>query len=205
METFGKRIDAHDDLKDRYVIVEIGGGDKPLMNDLRLSEDKNALYLGIDHTPLHRVPSRQAPTTAMLIEDVTSSSFLESSYLDGKVDRLVVFNVISILGDKDFITENIPKFIDKISKSLKPGGKALIGEWYTPEWAQELIHIDYARYNLKCRILERPEEVHEILSEFGVIEKRIQDIVFRWDQPEVSDAGGKPFMLVLTHPEQEGN
>ncbi|MBP9816612.1 MAG: hypothetical protein KBD05_01120 [Candidatus Pacebacteria bacterium] len=198
IEALGQNPDKY---QGRFIVVEIGPGGKhrSLLKDLSLPEEQEPLYLAVDpegeNLDIHQ--KKNSPSPAVMKASITDPAFYHDRDLDGQVDRVFVFNVLSIAG-----TSSLPHFkrlfSEKIRSILKRGGKAYVAEWLTPGTMQEILDFKYEDYGLEARIVRDSEEVKKILKEEGISKNRRKSIAASFDslEPQVT-----PFLLVLTKKE----
>lgn len=195
---------ANEKYRGRFVVVEVGGAghreehDMSLMNHLAIDPEKHPLYINIDDRPdnLKKVPGVGAPSVAVQQGDIFSGRFLYDRDLDGSVDRFILFNVLSE-NVRQMVEASLPSLSLKIASMLKEGGKAFIGEWYTPDKVSEITQFDFERYGLRKSVFRDGEAVRRELGELGVSEQKVETIIR--DFNACSEMGAHPFLIVLTN------
>ena len=174
--------------KGRKVIVEIGGqlqtsqGDTTLLNQLRIPERENPLYIGINNHKqyLGTIPKESASSAAMMTADIKDPDFLEHfTELDGQVDRLFLLNVLTDYpeewGNVDPLYYKL--LLQKIATMLKPGGKAYVAEWYTPSMMGGLQETNPVP-ELKPKLITGVNKILNALKQEGVQEEKLSSIRF---------------------------
>lgn len=121
-------------------IIDVGGGESTLVDDLLARGYANLTVLDISKTAIEVTKARLAglaDRVAWLVADVTSTDLPPSTY-DVWHDR-AVFHFLTTAADRAAYVENV-------RKSVKPGGHVIIGT-FGPEGPAKCSGLDVQRYD----------------------------------------------------------
>lgn len=167
-----------------------------------------------------RKPDNGHVSVESLNSDVTSSSFTENRSFDGNVDLLVANNMIGELFPaiegtfwqrvrqnlKPGYSSALPNVLPKVAAILKPGGTAIIGQWNTPDFGDELYAMKdkvdaWARFGLRARYIERAPAVEALLDELHIKEEEKRRVLVYFRTKPVTNI--PPFIVMLKKPHND--
>ena len=200
--------------KGRFVIVEMGGSSpdyssKSMMGNVEAPKGAGEpLFLGIDisRKGLRTRQKKRGHSAAMMERDIASKKFIVGNELDQSVDRLFAHNVLSVAATDEKpgqyrSYEFVSKFMEKLSRMLKPDGVAMIAEWMAPENMYEVHRMDFSPWGLKATIVREPTDVVPELMRAGIKNDMLVHLTNRLRTRTVThlpDIHLQPFLLVLT-------
>lgn len=144
-------------------IIDIGGGESTLVDDLLARGYSNVTVLDISRTALEVTKVRlgeAANRVEWLVGDITAADFSESAY-DIWHDR-AVFHFLTTAADR-------AAYVERVKKSMKVGGSVIIGT-FGPEgpticsglsvqrYSAEALHGEFGR---RFRLVDSRNELHE--------------------------------------------
>lgn len=121
--------------RQHHTIIEFGPNMWPLVEAFDIPASMHPAYLGVDNTTQRlEVFAKDTKTEipiALRQESLTDLAFLRGTELDDTAMCIPLMNVMSALDDEGAVSCML--VIKKLIRMLRPGGKLIIGEWYTPD------------------------------------------------------------------------
>jgi SAM-dependent methyltransferase len=152
-------------------IIDVGGGESTLVDDLLLREYKNITVLDVSQTAIDITKSRlgsAAEKVRWLVGDITEIE-LELGAYDLWHDR-AVFHFLTA-------REQRIAYVRQVARSVKPGGHIIIGT-FGPEGPMRCSGLEVMRYDAESlhdefgarfRLVESSKELHE--TPFGTTQQ----------------------------------
>jgi len=143
-------------------IIDIGGGESTLVDDLLARGDKNISVLDISQTAVDANKKRLGPVSKhihWLVADITKAT-LESCSYDVWHDRAVFHFLTS--------SEDRVAYVRQVANAVKPGGHVIVST-FGPEGPTKCSGLDVVRYDAKSlhgefgvsfRLLGHSKELH---------------------------------------------
>ena len=152
-------------------IIDVGGGESTLVDDLLLRGFKNITVLDISRTAIDVNKKRLGPTTERvhwLVADITQAQ-LEPGAYDIWHDR-AVFHFLSA-------AEQRASYVRQVMRAVRPGGHVVVST-FGPEGPTKCSGLDVVRYDsdslhdefgTRFRVVESSTELHE--TPFGTTQQ----------------------------------
>jgi ubiquinone/menaquinone biosynthesis C-methylase UbiE len=144
-------------------IIDIGGGESTLVDDLLARGYRNLSVLDISSTALEVTKARlgeSANSVEWIVANITRVNFPAATF-DVWHDR-AVFHFLTAAADR-------AAYVDEVRRSVKPGGHVIIGTFGT-EGPSKCSGLDVQRYSAESlhgefgrrfRLIDSVEEMHE--------------------------------------------
>jgi 2-polyprenyl-3-methyl-5-hydroxy-6-metoxy-1,4-benzoquinol methylase len=152
-------------------IIDVGGGESTLVDDLLASGYRNVTILDISETAIDVTKARRgslADGVEWLAADVTKAEFRTDAY-DIWHDR-AVFHFLTATAER-------AAYVERVAKAVKPGGHAVIGT-FGPEGPTKCSGLDVQRYDAEAlhgefgsrfRLIDSLKELHQ--TPFGTTQQ----------------------------------
>jgi SAM-dependent methyltransferase len=144
-------------------IIDVGGGESTLVDDLLARGYANLTVLDISQTAIEVTKARLgelADCVEWIVADVTSADFPANAY-DIWHDR-AVFHFLTTASDR-------AAYVERVRKSVKPGGHVIIGT-FGPEGPMKCSGLNVQRYDAdslhgefgrRFRLIDSLRELHQ--------------------------------------------
>lgn len=152
-------------------IIDVGGGESTLVDDLLANGYQNITVLDISQTAIDVTKARLGPSAAAvnwLVADVTQAEFPPNSF-DIWHDR-AVFHFLTA-------PEARAAYVRNVARAVKPGGHVIVGT-FGPEGPQKCSGLDVQRYDAdslhvefgpRFRLIDSRKEWHQ--TPFGTTQQ----------------------------------
>jgi 2-polyprenyl-3-methyl-5-hydroxy-6-metoxy-1,4-benzoquinol methylase len=152
-------------------IIDVGGGESTLVDDLLASGYRNVTILDISQTAIEVTKARLgslADGVEWLAADVTQADFRADAY-DIWHDR-AVFHFLTATAER-------AAYVERVAKAVKPGGHVVIGT-FGPEGPTKCSGLDVQRYDAEAlhgefgsrfRLIDSLKELHQ--TPFGTTQQ----------------------------------
>jgi len=178
------------------VILEIG----PRMNtadaifkDVKKKIEQGAVYVALDSKAENLRETKSEGKTNLILGDLRDLPFSDSS-----INEIWLINVFGLIEkkpklDKDgkplqrniggSIYPGIKDYVRELARVLKPGGKIVVGEYFTPRShdPQILLKTNFGEYGLTAKIHLAGEDLDEYLQGLGASPAMKRFIASRMD------------------------
>ena len=153
------------------VIIDVGGGESTLVDDLLSHGHENVTVLDVSQTAIEANKTRLGKASGRvhwLVADITKAQLAQSAY-DVWHDR-AVFHFLTAPNDR-------VAYVRQAARAVKPGGHVIVST-FGPEGPTKCSGLDVVRYDAESlhrefgvhfRLLESAKELHQ--TPFGTIQQ----------------------------------
>jgi 2-polyprenyl-3-methyl-5-hydroxy-6-metoxy-1,4-benzoquinol methylase len=153
------------------VIIDVGGGESTLVDDLLSHGHENVTVLDVSQTAIEANKTRLGKASGRvhwLVADITKAQLAQSAY-DVWHDR-AVFHFLTAPNDR-------VAYVRQAARAVKPGGHVIVST-FGPEGPNKCSGLDVVRYDAESlhrefgvhfRLLESTKELHQ--TPFGTIQQ----------------------------------
>ena len=153
------------------VIIDVGGGESTLVDDLLSHGHENVTVLDVSQTAIEANKTRLGKASGRvhwLVADITKAQLAQSAY-DVWHDR-AVFHFLTAPNDR-------VAYVRQAARAVKPGGHVIVST-FGPEGPTKCSGLDVVRYDAESlhrefgvhfRLLESTKELHQ--TPFGTIQQ----------------------------------
>ncbi|MEN9561564.1 MAG: hypothetical protein RIQ56_837 [Candidatus Parcubacteria bacterium] len=179
--------------------VEIGPGNLEGHSLLELSPTE--LARAESGTPFLTISSRKKDLARLrhgATRKMTLDQFVKDPAFDGKVGRIHIGNVFSLLRNSDGAKSKTAARIEGLYRKLEPGGLALIVENNTPDASAYLRNFPFSQSGINAEVISDVGEYRSKLAELDIAESETA----KWFAQTYAESGvpWRPFLVILRKP-----
>ena len=186
----------------RKIIVEVGPGNLPIHRLSPVILEEGSIYVGIDNNGdiFKNTLQKYYRVGGEIIGDLTrlplqtesvDEAWLLNVFGEYAARRLPFYSVVyKDSNNRPVLSTSIMIFLKETARVLKLGGKAYIGEYYTP--AAFLTEVDFKNFGLDSEVFSG-DRIKDFLKRHGL--DKIEEI---WGRNLTEDNFHESFFLVLT-------